>query len=116
MICYMSGAASLHAVQCELSARFPEQIWCHVLDANKKKCYLGICYQTPTYKPWFDERIDYRATFHEEELCSYGRLYRFKTWSSSNANNEITREATEFYDCLEENFLYTIFGGMQSMR
>jgi len=42
--------------------------------------------------------------------------YRFKTWPPSNADNEINREATEFYDCLEKNFLYTIFGGMQSMR
>jgi len=31
--------------------------------------------------------------------------YRFKTWLPSNADNEITRKATEFYDCLEENFL-----------
>jgi len=31
--------------------------------------------------------------------------YRFKAWPPSNADNEISREATEFYDCLEENFV-----------
>jgi len=31
--------------------------------------------------------------------------YRFKAWPPSNTDNEITREATEFYDCLEENFV-----------
>jgi len=30
--------------------------------------------------------------------------YRFKTWPPNNADSDITREATEFYDCLEENF------------
>jgi len=25
------------------------QTWCYMLDANKRKCYVGICYRTPTF-------------------------------------------------------------------
>ena len=102
---------SLHAVQCELSARFPEQAWCYFLDANKHKCYLGICYRTPTYNIYGSHNHDLvkdlvtelRST--KKHFVLMGDFnYRFHTWPPSNADNAITKEAAEFYDCLEENF------------
>jgi len=103
--------SSLHAVQCELSVRFPEQSWCYFLDANKNKCYLGICYRTPTYGIYSSHNHDLLKELIAE-LCSTKKHfvlmgdfnYRFKTWPPNNVDNDITREAAEFYECLEENF------------
>jgi len=39
--------SELHAAQYELSAEFPEQVWCYFSDANNIKCYVGVCYRTP---------------------------------------------------------------------
>lgn len=104
--------SSLHAVQCELSVRFPEQTWCYILDANKRKCYLGICYRTPTFNIYGSHNHDLMRELITELRSTKKHFvlmgdfnYRFKTWPPSNTDNEITREATEFYDCLEENFL-----------
>ena len=103
--------SSLHAVQCELSVRFPEQTWCYFLDANKNKCYLGICYRTPTYSIYGSHNHDLIKELLSELRSSKKHFvlmgdynYRFKSWPPSNVDNDITREATEFYDCLEENF------------
>jgi len=38
----------LHAVQHESPVDFPEQVWCYFSDANNTKCYIGVCYRTPT--------------------------------------------------------------------
>ena len=40
--------SELNAVKYELSTVFPEQVWCYFLDINKVKCYIGVCYRTPT--------------------------------------------------------------------
>jgi len=40
--------STLHAVQVNLSAKFPEQVWCYVLDTKGHRCYIGVCYRSPT--------------------------------------------------------------------
>jgi len=38
----------LHAFEVAPFCSFPEQVWCSFLDANNVKCYVGVCYRTPS--------------------------------------------------------------------
>ena len=47
----------LRTVKCELSSKFPKQVWCYFQDAKKIKCYVGVCYRTPTISIFMVVRI-----------------------------------------------------------
>ena len=40
--------SELHAVRCSLTTDFPEHVWCYFTDTNNVRCYIGVCYRTPT--------------------------------------------------------------------
>jgi len=38
-----------HAVEVTSFSSFPEQVWCYFFDASNIKCYIGVCYRTPSF-------------------------------------------------------------------
>ena len=41
--------SNLHAVEVPPFSSFPEQVWCYFSDASNTKCYIGVCYRTPSF-------------------------------------------------------------------
>ena len=39
-------------------SKFPEQIWCYVLDSTGHRCYVGVCYRSPTVNIYGSDNHD----------------------------------------------------------
>ena len=101
----------LRAVQCELTSKFPEQVWCYFQDTKKTKCYVGVCYRTPTVSIYGSENHDLLQSLINElgvtkkHFMLMGDFnYRILNWPLLALDSNVTREVTDFCDCLEENF------------
>jgi len=88
----------------------PEQVWCYFLDVNKIKCYVGVCYRTPTVGIYGSGNHDLLRNVINELGSSKKHFmlmgdcnYRFTSWPPQVNGSDITREATEFWECLDEN-------------
>ena len=101
----------LQAVKCELSSKFPEHVWCYFQDEKNIKCYVGVCYRTPTVNIYGSSNHDLLQSLINElgttkkHFMLMGDLnYRILSWPPLAHDSNITREALDFFDCLEENF------------
>ena len=113
----------LRAVKYELSSKFPEQVWCYFQDENNIKCYVGVCYRTPTVNIYgssnhdlLQSLINELGTTKKHFMLMGDCNYRILSWPPLAHDSGVTREALDFYDCLEENFFYAARCGMQKKR
>jgi len=103
--------SELHAAQYELSAGFPEQVWCYFSDANNIKCYVGVCYRTPNIDIYnspnhtlLQDIINELGSTKKHFMLMGDFNYRFLSWPPYDNDNDISREAGEFCECLDDNF------------
>ena len=101
----------LRAVKCEMSSKFPEQVWCYFQDKKKIKCYVGICYRSPTVNIYgssnndlLQSLINELGTTKKHFMLMGDFNYRMLSWPPLAHDSNVTREALEFYECLEDNF------------
>ena len=101
----------LHAVQYESPVDFPEQVWCYFSDANNTKCYIGVCYRTPTADIFgslnhnlLQDIINDLGSTKKHFMLMGDCNYRFLSWPPHEDNSDISREAGEFCECLDDNF------------
>lgn len=104
--------SDLHAAKCSLSSNFPEQVWCYFLDARKVKCYVGVCYRTPTLDIYGSLNHDLlhdvinELGYSKKHFMLMGDFnYRYTCWPPGTDSSTVSREAVEFSECLEDNFL-----------
>ena len=101
----------LRAVKCELSSKFPEQVWCYFHDKNNIKCYVGVCYRTPTVNIYgssnhdvLQSLINELGTTKKHFMLMGDCNYRILSWPPLAHDSSTSKEALDFFDCLEENF------------
>jgi len=104
--------SDLHAVEYVPDSNFPEQIWCQILDHNRDKFYVGVCYRTPTVAI-FD--IDTNSSLRQlltklsgsnSHFMLMGDFnYPFSRWPPQVDSDGLWGHARDFCDCLEDNFL-----------
>lgn len=101
----------LHAIQHMPAADFPEQVWSYFLDTNNVKCYIGVCYRTPTADIYSSQNHDLLQDVIRELGSTKKHFmlmgdcnYRFLSWPPYEDNNDISRAAGEFCECLDDNF------------
>ena len=82
------------------------------MDLNKVKCHVAVCYRTPTpgiydtlYHQSIQNLIHELGSTNKHFLLMGDCNYRFLHWSPTDSDSISTREAAEFCECLNENFL-----------
>jgi len=92
-------------------SRFPEQVWCQILDSSAGNFFLGVCYHTPTDNilgpASHDELKDLLSEIggSKKHFLLMGDFnYSFKRWPPTGAP---TAEAHQFAECLDDNFFYS---------
>lgn len=102
----------LRTVKCELLSKFPEQVWCHFQNVINTKCYVGVCYRTPSVNIFGSPNHDLLQSLINELGSTKKHFmlmgdcnYRFLSWPPLAHDSNLTREALDFCECLEENFL-----------
>ena len=103
--------SSLHAVQFNLSAKFPEQVWCYVLDSTGHRCYIGVCYRSPTINIYghgnhvlLQDIVNELGDTHKHFVLMGDCNYRYQSWPPELDQPGITAEAVQFSHCIEDNF------------
>jgi len=106
--------STLHAVQCNLSSKFPEQVWCYVLDSKGHHCYIGVCYRSPSVNIYgsgnhalLQDIINELGATRKHFVLMGDFNYRYQAWPPELDNYNISTEAAQFCHCIEDNFFYT---------
>ena len=75
------------------------------------KCYIGVCYRTPTadinssqYHDLLQDVIRELGSTKKHFMLMGDCNYRFLSWPPHEDNNDISRAAGEFCECLDDNF------------
>jgi len=102
----------LHAFEFVPQIKFPLQILCQFEDVKRDKFFVGVCYRTPTDTVYgFDTHNLLREL--ASEMGSSGRYfllvgdfnYVFIQWPPVPNVDRLCNDATEFCECLDDNFL-----------
>ena len=103
--------STLHAVQFNLSAKFPEQVWCYVLDTKGHGCYIGVCYRSPTVNIYgsgnhvlLQDIVNELGATHKHFVMMGDCNYRYQSWPPDFDQPAISTEAVQFCQCMEDNF------------
>lgn len=98
------------AVDCKLSTKFPEQIWCSLINSKRVEMLIGVLYRTPTNDIFgsgnhelLRELLTELSTKNKHFVLMGDFNYRYRQWPPADAS-EVGPNASHFYDCLEENF------------
>ena len=111
--CFFHCCTELRLCDAELpQSNFPEQAWCQILDRNRDKLFIGVCYRTPT-DSIFDINTHSALTELLSEFGSSDRHfllmgdfnYPLPRWPPQLASDGLSGQAKEFCHCLEDNFL-----------
>jgi len=77
-----------------------------------EKCFVGVCYRTPSYDIYGSTNHDLLHDVISELGSSKKHFmlmgdfnYSHTSWPPCTGGNAASREAVEFSECLEDNFL-----------
>ena len=94
-----------------MSSKFPEQIWCYVLDSTGHRCYIGVCYRFPTVNIYGSDNHDLLQDIVNELGAKQKHFvlmgdfnYRYQSWPPELEKSGIPAEAAQFCHCIEDNF------------
>ena len=103
--------SSLCAVQCSLSVKFPEQVWCYLLDSKGHRLYIGVCYRSPSDNIFGSGNHDLLQGIVNELGSTRKHFvlmgdcnYRYLSWPPLLHDHCNLVEASQFYHCIEDNF------------
>ena len=103
--------SSLCAVQYSMSSRFPEQVWCYILDSSAQRFYIGVCYRTPTVDIYGSGNHELLQDVMKELGVSNKHFmlmgdcnYRYLCWPPVTDDQYLSGDAAQFYYCIEDNF------------
>ena len=104
--------SALQPVEFEPRSKFPEQVWCRILDSKSEEFYMGVCYRTPTDSIFgsgnhvaLQELVTELAESKRHFMLVGDLNYSFKKWPLDADTDAPTEEARQFIDCLDDNFL-----------
>ena len=102
---------NLHAVEVLPFCSFPEQVWCSFSDTSNTKCYIGVCYRTPSFDIYGSHNHDLIRDILNDLNTSKRHFmlmgdfnYRFMSWPPSQQDHISSADTMEFANCLEDNF------------
>ena len=94
-----------------MSSKFPEQIWCYVLDSTGHRCYIGVCYRFPTVNIYGSDNHDLLQDIVNELGAKQKHFvlmgdfnYRYQSWPPELEKSGIPAEAAQFCHCIKDNF------------
>jgi len=103
--------SNLHAVEVQPFSSFPEQVWCYFSDVRNVKCYIGVCYRTPSFDIYGSHNHDLVRDMLNELNASNKHFllmgdfnYRFTAWPPAHNDHNTSADSLEFVNCLEDNF------------
>ena len=100
----------LGPVEFVTSTVFPEHVWCRLMDRNRDELLIGVCYRfgnTEIFKDGSHQLLKdlLQEMGHKRMLLMGDFNYSGIDWAVGCCSATATKNAQEFFECIEDNFL-----------